>query len=121
MTRERRWVEVEEVPLPDTSVAELFEIGSLLVRENQDLPAPFELCDIAAALGELWFQLKPEPASVPALVAWALRFGGVLEGHTGVWGTGEPHRWVQVSVPFQGVLVLMYARVPVSDQQPVVV
>src|SRR5919202_5099116 len=71
-------VDFEELLLPRRSVAELFEIGARLVRENADLPAPCLLCDVSPGVGELSFQLEPEPASVPVLVAWADRFAGVI-------------------------------------------
>ena len=109
-------VDFEELLLPRRSVAELFEIGARLVRENADLPAPCLLCDVSPGVGELSFQLEPEPASVPVLVAWADRFAGVLRAGTCAHVGQQPCRWVRVTFPFDGVPVLMYVRLPAVQE-----
>jgi len=108
-------VAFEDLPQARRSVAELFEIGSWLVAQNADLPSPFGLCDISPPTQELSFQFAPEPASVPALVAWAERFGGVIRAGTSTPAGREPYRWCRVQFPFCGVQVRMYAYLAVPE------
>ena len=88
------------------------------MRENADLPAPFLLCDVSPGLGELSFQLAPEPASVPVLVAWADRFAGVIRAGAATRNGGEPYRCVRVTFPFRGVPVLMYVHLAMPEPLP---
>jgi hypothetical protein len=97
------------------SVAELFAIGSWLVGQNADLPSPFSMCDLHPRTGQLSVQFAPEPESVPALVAWAQRLGGVIQAGTATSGGGERYRWCRVSFPFCGVQVSMWTHLPVPE------
>jgi hypothetical protein len=119
MSEQATVVAVEDPPVQDRcSVVELFAAGSRLVGENADLPSPFRLCDIHPSTGQLCFQLAPEPASVPALVAWGERFGGVLQAGDAVSMTGEPYRWVRVQFPYGGVQVLLWTHLPLPEPLP---
>jgi hypothetical protein len=97
------------------SVAELFAIGSWLITQNADLPSPFRICDLHPRTAQLAFQFAPEPESVPALVAWAQRLGGVIQAGTATSGSGEPYRWCRVEFPFCGVRVGMWTHLPVPE------
>ena len=119
MSEQATVVALDERPaLVGRSVAELFAVGSWLVTQNADLPSPFRLCDVHPTSRQLSFQLAPEPASLPALVAWAQRFGGVLRAGTATPAGHEPYRWCRVQFPYCGVQVAMWTHLPVPDPLP---
>jgi hypothetical protein len=105
----------QPVKLARRSVAELFELGSGLVAQNADLPSPFAMCNVYPRTGQLSFQFAPEPASLPALVAWAQRFGGVIQAGTATSMDSKPYRWCRVNFPFCGVQIGMWTHLPVPE------
>jgi hypothetical protein len=103
----------DTLPGPDRplSIGGLVSDAADILRIATDLPRP-RMVDVHEDSQHIYLQLDPDPASYPALAAWAELFGGVITSQPWTTDTGEQVNICRVQFEFYGITVEAYAVIP---------
>jgi hypothetical protein len=115
--------------MADEIISELSHMGSLTAAltfmhaEAAGLPEPGDMCIFGIINGDphdaVTLQFSPEEASIEAIVAWAARFGGVVQSdlHN---DTDVPALWVRTDFTWQDFLrVTAFAHIPLPAPEAI--
>ena len=92
------------------SLASLTADAADILRCNADLPQPAAVSVDDSQRIELVFD--PDPASYPALTAWARKHGGTLTSQRWHTHAGPPANICRVQFPYHDAEVIAFAVIP---------